>query len=181
MLERCFETGIWNPGHRAAFLQLSTTDILYLTIQLLLGVFLQHHYPLPSKCHKWQSPLPSSSLMTIKNVLKKKKMSSDPEKQLRRGKLDLVENHWSRGIFSSREPPQDTEGFHSHYYIRFGTLQTYADVLTAEVYSLCTRKQKSFHISSRVSFVKPSASYSTTPLGDKHTHTHTYRKNPHQN
>ncbi len=28
----------------------------------------------------------------------------------------------------------------------------------------CTRKQKSFHISRRVSFVKPSASYSTTPL-----------------
>lgn len=34
----------------------------------------------------------------------------------------------------------------------------------------CTRKQKSFHISRRVSFVNPSASYSTTPL----QHTHTY-------
>lgn len=31
-------------------------------------------------------------------------------------------------------------------------------------YSLWTRKQKSFHISNKVSFVKPSASYSTTPL-----------------
>lgn len=41
----------------------------------------------------------------------------------------------------------------------------------------CTRKQKSFHMSRRVSLVKPSASYSTIPL--EHTHKEKTAKSGH--
>lgn len=40
----------------------------------------------------------------------------------------------------------------------------YMFCLTWLIFLPCTRKQKSFHMSRRVSFVNPSASYSTTPL-----------------
>lgn len=72
---------------------------------------------------------------------------------------------WSLGKYSGRSTRRTKE---KEFSINPGTNRPRYECVCVCVLP-CTRKQKSFHMSRRVSFVNPSASYSTMPL--QHTHT----------
>jgi len=81
---------------------------------------------------------------------------------------------WSLGKYSGRSTARREGGTERGRWVEKTRGHQVTDGLRYDHVTFLpwTRKQKSFHMRRRVSFVNPSASYSTTPL--QHTHTQVF-------